>query len=117
MGIELHFSLCQPHELPRWRGVPLNRAYFDMGRLSLPLAVRPPKAGDRFTPLGAQGSQKLKKFFIDHRIPRQARSMAPVLIDRRRIIWLVGQRIDDHVKVTTATSQVLKVEFFLLDNR
>ena len=117
MGIGLRFSPCPPHQLPRWADVGRNRAFFDMDRLSLPLTVRPAVPGDRFTPLGATGSQKLKKFFIDHRIPRQARAMAPVLTDRQRIIWLVGQRIDDHVKVTAVTSQALGVEFFLLDTR
>ena len=92
-------------------------AYFDLSRLSFPLTVRPPVPGDRFTPLGASGSQKLKKFFIDHKIPRQNRTMAPVLADKKRIIWLMGQRMDDHVKVTEDTSQVLAVEFFLLDTR
>jgi tRNA(Ile)-lysidine synthase len=117
MGIGLRFSPCPIHQLPRWSDVGRNRAFIDMDRLSLPLAVRTPLAGDRFTPLGAAGSQKLKKFFIDHRIPRQARFMAPLLADQRGIIWLVGQRIDDYVKVTTATSRVLGVEFFLLDTR
>ena len=117
MGIGLRFSTCQPNPLPRWTEVDRNQAYFDLGRIALPLTVRPAIPGDRFTPLGAGGSQKLKKFFIDHRIPRQARAMAPVLMDRQRIIWLVGHRIDDHVKVTTATTQVLRVEFFLLDTR
>jgi len=88
-----------------------------LDRIVLPLTLRPVIPGDRFTPLGTNGSQKLKKFFIDHRIHRQARAAASVLMDRQRIIWLVGHRIDDHVKVTTATSQVLRVEFFLLDTR
>lgn len=117
MGIGLRFSRCRPHQLPQWADVGRSRAYFDMNRLSLPLTVRPAVPGDRFTPLGAAGSQKLKKFFIDHRIPRQARAMAPVLTDTKRIIWLVGERINDHVKVTADTSQVLSVEFFLLDTR
>jgi len=117
MGIGLRFSTCRPDPLPRWTEVDRNLAHFDLGRIALPLTVRPAIPGDRFTPLGASGSQKLKKFFIDHRIPRQARAMAPVLMDRQRIIWLVGHRIDDHVKVTTATAQVLRVEFFLLDTR
>lgn len=117
MGIGLRFSPCLPNQLPRWEDVGRNRAHFDMDRLSLPLTVRPAVPGDRFTPLGAAGSQKLKKFFIDHRIPRQARTMTPVLADKQRIVWLVGQRIDDHVKVTPDTSQVLSVEFFLLDTR
>ena len=117
MGIGLRFSTCRPDQLPRWADVDWNQAHFDLGRIALPLTVRPAIPGDRFTPLGVAGSQKLKKFFIDHRIHRQKRATAPVLMDRQRIIWLVGHRIDDHVKVTTATSQVLRVEFFLLDTR
>ena len=117
MGIGLRLSTCRPHQLPRWADTNRNQAHLDLDRIELPLTVRPAIPGDRFTPLGAAGSQKLKKFFIDHRIQRQKRAMAPVLMDRQRIIWLVGHRIDDHVKVTTATAQVLRVEFFLLDTR
>jgi tRNA(Ile)-lysidine synthase len=117
MGIGLRLSTCRPHQLPRWADADRSQAHLDLDRIELPLTVRPAIPGDRFTPLGAAGSQKLKKFFIDHRIQRQKRAMAPVLMDRQRIIWLVGHRIDDHVKVTTATAQVLKVEFFLLDTR
>ncbi|MCB2146419.1 MAG: tRNA lysidine(34) synthetase TilS [Deltaproteobacteria bacterium] len=117
MDIGLRFSTCRPDQLPQWSDVGRNQAYFDLARLSLPLTVRPAIPGDRFTPLGAAGSQKLKKFFIDHRIHRQCRVMAPVLADKQRIIWLVGQRIDDHVKVTADTSEVLCVEFFLIDTR
>ncbi len=117
MGIGLRFSTCRPDQLPPWTDVDRSLALLDLDRIALPLTVRPAIPGDRFTPLGASGSQKLKKYFIDHRIPRQARSMAPVLMDREQIVWLVGHRIDDRVKVTTATAQVLRVEFFLLDTR
>ena len=117
MGIGLRFSTCRPDQLPPWADVDRNQAHFDLGRIALPLTLRPPIPGDRFSPLGASGSQKLKKFFTDHRIPHHARVLAPVLVDRQRIIWLVGHRIDDHVKVTTATTQVLRVEFFLIDTR
>ncbi len=117
LGIGLRLSPCRPHHLPRWTNVGRNQAYLDLDRLALPLIARPWVPGDRFTPLGATGSQKLKKFFIDHRIPRQTRALIPVLADQQRIIWLMGQRIDDHVKVTADTSQVLGVEFFLLDAR
>jgi tRNA(Ile)-lysidine synthase len=117
LGIGLRFSPCRPNQLPRWSDVGRNQAHFDLARLSLPLMVRQAIPGDRFTPLGAAGSQKLKKFFIDHRIPRKDRTRALVLMDRQRIIWLVGRRIDDQVKVTAETSQVLSVEFFLLDTR
>jgi tRNA(Ile)-lysidine synthase len=117
MGIGLRFISSPPNRLPPWRDIGPNRAYVDLDRLAPPLTLRPVTPGDRFTPLGAGGSQKVKKFFIDHHIPRQMRVLTPVLTDRQRIVWLVGQRIDEHVKVTAATTQVLAIEFFLLDTR
>jgi tRNA(Ile)-lysidine synthase len=117
MGIGLRFFSSPPNRVPPWRDVGPNRAYVDMDRLAPPLTLRPVTPGDRFTPLGAGGSQKVKKFFIDHHIPRQMRVLTPVLTDRQRIVWLVGQRIDEHVKITAATTHVLAIEFFLLDTR
>ncbi len=117
MGIGLRLVPCRPGEVPRWERVNRNQAYFDLDRLSLPLRVRPAQPGDRFTPLGAPGSQKVKKFFIDHRVPRHVRARCPVLADERRIIWLVGHRMGDEAKITPATSHVLGVEYFLLDTR
>jgi tRNA(Ile)-lysidine synthase len=117
LGIGLRFSVCDRRRLPQWSEIGQKRAYLDLDRLALPLTVRRPRRGDRFRPLGAGGSQKLKKFFIDHHIPRKDRARVPVLSDGRRIIWIVGQRIDDAVKVTSASSRILGVEFFLLDTR
>jgi len=117
MGIGLRFSFCSRGQLPPWTAIESNRAYLDFDRLALPLTVRWPAPGDRFRPLGAGGRQKLKKFFIDHRITRRNRSKTPVLADRRGIVWLIGQRIDEHVKVTPRTSRILNAEFFLLDTR
>lgn len=116
-GIGMRFRPLRPAQLPRWQDARPHQAYFDADRLSPPLRLRRLKPGDRFTPLGCSGSQKVKKFFIDHHIPRGRRAEIPVLEDRHRIVWLVGQRIDDHVKVIPATSRVLSIEIFLLDNR
>jgi tRNA(Ile)-lysidine synthase len=117
MSIGMRFSPSHPRHLPAWKTMNRNRADFDMDRLSLPLTVRPVLPGDRFKPLGAAGTQKIKKFFIDHKVSRHVRATTAVLADQQRIIWLVGQRIDDHVRVTPKTSKILSVEFFLLDNR
>ncbi|BBO75010.1 tRNA(Ile)-lysidine synthase [Desulfosarcina widdelii] len=117
MGIGLRFSFCSRGHLPPWTAIEPNRAYLDFDRLALPLTVRRPAPGDRFCPLGAGGRQKLKKFFIDHRIARRDRSISAILADRRGIVWLIGQRIDERVKVTSRTSQILNIEFFLLDTR
>ncbi len=67
------------------------------------------RPGDRFRPLGVSGTQKLKDFFIDHKIPRFERPSVPLLISEERIAWVVGYRIDGRVRITEKTKKVLKV--------
>jgi tRNA(Ile)-lysidine synthase len=59
--------------------------------------------------LGVKGSQKLKEFFIDHKIPRFERSKIPLLISGERIVWVVGHRIDECARVSDRTKRILKV--------
>jgi tRNA(Ile)-lysidine synthase len=56
-----------------------DAAAFDLDRLSLPLRVRAPRAGDRMRPRGGRGSRKLSDLFIDAKIPRTRRSGLPLL--------------------------------------
>jgi tRNA(Ile)-lysidine synthase len=84
-------------------------AFLDYQVLQFPLRIRNFRPGDRFQPLGVKGSQKLKEFFIDHKIPRFERSKIPLLISGEKIVWVVGYRIDDRFKVTDKTRKVLKV--------
>ena len=88
-----------------------NTAFLDYEKLQFPLKVRNFRPGDRFQPLGVKGIQKLKKFFIDHKIPRFERPKIPLLISGEKIVWIVGYRIDERVKVTEKTQRVLRVEF------
>jgi len=52
----------------------------------------------------------LKEFFIDHKIPRFERLKVPLLVSGERIVWIVGYRIDERVKVTDKTKKVLAVK-------
>jgi tRNA(Ile)-lysidine synthase len=92
----------------------LNRspqiAFFDCERLRFPLRMRNFRPGDRFQPLGVKGEQKLKEFFIDHKIPRFERPGVPLLVSGETIIWVVGHRISELVKVAEETERVLRVE-------
>ncbi len=82
----------------------------DYQNLQFPLKIRNFRAGDRFQPLGVKGTQKLKDFFIDHKIPRFERSRIPLLTSGEMIAWVVGYRIDERVKVTEKTQRVLRVK-------
>jgi tRNA(Ile)-lysidine synthase len=60
--------------------------------------------------MGMMGTQKLKKFFIDHKIPTFERLKIPLLISGEMIVWIVGYRIGEGVKVTEETEKVLRIE-------
>jgi tRNA(Ile)-lysidine synthase len=85
-------------------------AYLDSRLLRFPLRMRNFRPGDRFQPLGVRGVQKLKEFFIDHKVPRFERAQIPLLISGEQIAWVVGYRIDDRVKITDRTQKALRVE-------
>ncbi len=89
---------------------PPTMALMDYENLRFPLKVRNFKPGDRFCPLGVKGTQKLKDFFIDHKVPKFERPSVPLLISEERIAWVVGYRIDERVKITEKTKKVLKVK-------
>jgi tRNA(Ile)-lysidine synthase len=89
---------------------PLNTALMDYGSLQFPLRMRNFRPGDRFYPLGAQGAQKLKEFFIDQKIPSFERRRVPLLVSGGMIVWIAGYRIDERVKVTEKTKKVLAVK-------
>jgi tRNA(Ile)-lysidine synthase len=84
-------------------------ALLDYQSLQFPLKIRNFRPGDRFQPLGVIGTQKLKEFFIDHKIPRFERPKIPLLISGEIIAWVVGYRIDERVKITEKTQRVLRI--------
>jgi tRNA(Ile)-lysidine synthase len=88
-----------------------KRAFFAMERLRFPLNTRFPRQGDRFFPLGAPGSKKLKDFFIDSKVPRAERTFVPLVVSGTDIVWVVGYRIAESFKVHTGTQYVLSLKY------
>jgi tRNA(Ile)-lysidine synthase len=109
IGKEVVIAEADRDKFENYRG-PLNTALMDCGNLPFPLKMRNFRPGDRFHPLGAQGTQKLKEFFIDHKIPRFERPKIPLLVSGEMIVWVVGYRIDERVKVTEKTKKMLAVK-------
>jgi len=86
-------------------------AYFDMDKTGDKLSVRSRKRGDRFQPLGMSQPKKLGEFMIDAKIPKAWRGRIPLVCSPQHILWVVGWRIDDRVKVTEDTNQILRLKF------
>ncbi len=84
--------------------------YLDYACIVPPLAVRRPQPGDRIQPLGMIGMKKLKRHFIDRKIPVRLRGHVPIFVDGHSVIWIVGQLLSERVKLTDKTTKVLRIE-------
>jgi tRNA(Ile)-lysidine synthase len=86
-------------------------AHFDFQKTGTELFVRQRWPGDRFQPLGMNMPKKLYEFMVDAKIPRSWRGRIPIVCSPRQIIWVAGWRIDDRVKTTEASKEILRLEF------
>jgi len=71
------------------------------------LRVRWKRDGDRFHPLGGPGRKKLQDFFVDAKVIAAERRRTPLVVGKAGILWVVGYRIDECVRVTENTRRVL----------
>ncbi len=82
-------------------------ACFDLDKAGTKVVVRSRRPGDRFQPLGMSQPKKLNGFMIDVKIPQAWRQRVPIVSSDEHILWVVGWRIDERVKVTETTKRVL----------
>ncbi len=96
-----------------------NIALLDADKIILPLEVGYREEGDRFIPLGMNGTKKLKDFFIDEKFSKFERGRVLIFRDNEKIIWITGLRIDDRAKIEQKTKNVLllKVENIMIRSR
>jgi len=84
--------------------------YVDADQCGDRLFVRFWQKGDRFQPLGMSGERKLSDFFVDLKLTVDQKRRVPLVCNQKRIVWVAGYRIDEHVKIRQGTKRVYKLE-------
>lgn len=86
-------------------------ADLDASLVRFPLTLRCTQEGDRFVPLGMQGSQLVSDFLTNLKRNRFEKRDQMVLVDAAdEIVWVVGLRINDRFKITPKTTDRLRIE-------
>lgn len=85
-------------------------ACLDAGKIIFPLIIRKWMPGDSFYPLGMKQKKKLSDYFIDNKYSILDKENCRILESEGKIIWIIGDRIDDRFRITKSTKKVLIIE-------
>lgn len=87
------------------------KAWADYNKCEGELRLRTRRPGDKFAPLGMQGSKKrVKDLLISMRVPRYYRSFVPIFVSGDKIVWVGGFRLSEQFKVEPESCQILEIE-------
>ncbi|HEY44820.1 MAG TPA: tRNA lysidine(34) synthetase TilS [Anaerolineae bacterium] len=82
-------------------------AAFDERSVKKPLSLRPLQPGDRIRSLGMKGRTKISDLFVNHHIPRPARARWPLVVSGDQVLWVVGVRMSNDVRLTDTTQRAI----------
>ncbi len=106
-----HNSRLEINRIPRpqrFRTDP-NIEYLAVDSLPDGGEVRAWASGDRFSPFGMRGSQKVSDLLTNLKYSTFQKRNVKVLVAGDQIVWVIGLRLSDHYKVDPGAKEVLQL--------
>ena len=95
---------------------PAGTMILDASRLKFPFVCRSWRQGDWMIPFGMRGRKKVSDMFVDMKYGQIEKANALMLVDctgdragKQHIAGILGNRIDEHYKVTEDTVSVIRI--------
>lgn len=85
--------------------------WFDYDKIKKGFCIRNRENGDFLINDMEGHHKKLKSYFIDEKIPLKQRDTMWLLAQDSHVLWLVGGRISEHVKVSKSTKTVFEIHY------
>lgn len=86
-----------------------NIEYISADKLKDNFIIRNWRKGDKFYPIGMKGSKKVSDYLNDIKINSFEKKDQLVLENDGKIVWIIGQRLDDRFKLKSNSKKVLKL--------
>lgn len=85
-----------------------KKAYISTDKINFTLRHR--LAGDRIKPLGSNGTQKLKKYLNEKKIPQHEKDNLVLLCKDNNVLWVAGYGISEEIKVVNNPTHVITLK-------
>ena len=85
--------------------------WLDYDKIKQGFCIRTRRSGDYFISDALGHRKKLKQYFIDEKIPLAEREKKWLLTRDSEVLWMIGGRISEHIKVSQKTKYIFEITY------